>query len=256
MLIRISLILAIIAGLAVGVLNFVKVKEKIVTLQNNLKEQTDLKEKALAELATTKSDLEKTTTKLKQTETTLAETTEAKQKAEAEAANQIKRADKLNDDLKKTIGERDSARDELERYTVTGLKPEQILAANKLIKTLEAATNENEIVIQARGQEIKRLKNELARYVTPEYHGPPLPATCTGKVLETDPKWNFVILSVGESQGMLPYGELLVNRDGKLVAKVKVTSVKKNSSVANILPGWQLGEVMEGDVVIPAYPAS
>ena len=115
--------------------------------------------------------------------------------------------------------------------------------------------NENEIVIQARGQEIKRLKNELARYVTPEYHVP-LPATCTGKVVETDPKWNFVILNIGETQGLLPYGELLVNRDGKLVAKVKVTSVKKNSAVANILPGWQLGDVMEGDVVIPAYPAS
>ena len=37
MLIRISLIVAIVAGLAVGVLNFVKVKEKITTLQANLK---------------------------------------------------------------------------------------------------------------------------------------------------------------------------------------------------------------------------
>ena len=27
-------------------------------------------------------------------------------------------------------------------------------------------------------------------------------------------------------------------------------------SVANVLPGWQLGEVMEGDQVIPAYPES
>ena len=41
MLIRISLIVAIIAGLAVGVLNFVKVKEKITTLQANLKTETD-----------------------------------------------------------------------------------------------------------------------------------------------------------------------------------------------------------------------
>jgi hypothetical protein len=256
MLIRICLAIAIIAGLAVGGLNFVKVKEKVTTLQANLKEQTDLKEKAQSELAATRSDLEKTTAKLKQTETTLAETTETKNKAVAEAEAQIKRADKLNADLKKTTAERDTARDELERYVVTGMKPEQIVGASKLIKTLQTATNENEVVIQARGQEIKRLKNELARYVTQDYHGPDLPMTCTGKVVETDPKWNFVILNIGETQGMLPYGELLVNRDGKLVAKVKVTSVKKNSSVANILPGWQLGDVMEGDVVIPAYPAS
>jgi len=50
MLIRISLILAIIAGLAVGVLNFTQIKDKITTLQKDLKEQTDLKVKALTEL--------------------------------------------------------------------------------------------------------------------------------------------------------------------------------------------------------------
>jgi myosin heavy subunit len=256
MLIRICLVVAIIAGLAVGGLNFVKVKEKITTLQANLKEQTEGRQKAESELAATKSDLEKTTTKLKQTETTLAATTEEKDKAVAEAAAQVKRADKLNDDLKRTIGERDTARDELERYVITGLKPEQIIAANKMIKSLQAATNENEVVIKARGQEIKRLKNELARFVTPDYHGPPLPNSCAGKVLASDPKWKFVIVDIGENQGMLQYAELLVNRDGKLVAKLKVTTVEKNSCVANVLPGWQLGDVVEGDLVIPAYPAS
>jgi len=49
---------------------------------------------------------------------------------------------------------------------------------------------------------------------------------------------------------------LLVNRDGRLVAKVKITSVQKNRCVANVMPGWQLGDVIEGDLVIPAYPAS
>ena len=64
------------------------------------------------------------------------------------------------------------------------------------------------------------------------------------------------MLNVGEDQGVLQYGELLVNRNGKLVAKVRVSTVEKDRSVANVLPGWQLGEVMEGDQVIPAYPAS
>jgi len=26
--------------------------------------------------------------------------------------------------------------------------------------------------------------------------------------------------------------------------------------VANVLPGWQIGEIFEGDLVIPAHPAS
>ena len=84
----------------------------------------------------------------------------------------------------------------------------------------------------------------------------PLPANLRGKVLVADPKWNFVVLNVGEDQGVLERGELLVNRDGKLVAKVMVRSVQKDRCIANVVPGWELGEVMEGDQVIPAHPAS
>jgi hypothetical protein len=72
----------------------------------------------------------------------------------------------------------------------------------------------------------------------------------------TDPKWHFVVINVGEDQGVVEHGELLVNRDGKLVAKVIVSSVQKDRCVANIVSGWQLGEVFEGDLVIPAHPKS
>jgi len=77
-----------------------------------------------------------------------------------------------------------------------------------------------------------------------------------GKIMVADPKWNFVVLNVGENQGVLEDGELLVNRDGRLVAKVKIQSVQKDRSIANVLPGWSMGEIFEGDQVIPAHPAS
>jgi hypothetical protein len=34
------------------------------------------------------------------------------------------------------------------------------------------------------------------------------------------------------------------------VGKVKIVSVEPNRSIANIMPGWKLGEIMEGDQVI------
>ena len=71
-----------------------------------------------------------------------------------------------------------------------------------------------------------------------------------------DPKFDFVVLDIGEDQGVIPDGEMLVSREGKLVAKVVVRSVEKNRCIANILPGWKLGEVIEGDEVTPAHPAS
>ena len=63
-------------------------------------------------------------------------------------------------------------------------------------------------------------------------------------------------LNIGDEQGVLQDGELLVSRNGKLVAKVIVRTVEKDRSVANIVPGWKLGDVFEGDQVTPAHPAS
>jgi hypothetical protein len=255
MLIRISLIVAIVAGLAVGVLNFIKVKEKITTLQADYKRESDLHKEFENKYNVTQKDLDKTTAELKQTKTTLEATTAAKDKAEADLVAQTKRADKLTEDLNKTRQERDSAQADLAAYKATGVTPQQILGMNKEFKTLQdnlaVADTENKILLQ----KLKKTETELAVFKDKDFFVP-LPAGLKGKVLVADPKWNFVVLNVGEDQGVLERGELLVNRNGKLVAKVVVRSVQKDRSIANVLPGWELGEVMEGDSVIPAHPAS
>ena len=255
MLIRISLIIAIIAGLAVGVLNFTQVKEKITTLQKNLKEQTDLKVKALTELASTKKELDKTTADLKQTKTTLETTTKERDTAVAQATEATTRANKLNDDLNKTRTERDDAQREVSAYKASGLTPEQALGAAKQIKGLQDALAGSQEENTLLGKRIKKLDSDLAFYRDPT-KTIELPATIKGKVLVCDPKWHFVVINAGEDQGVLEHGELLVNRDGKLVAKVIVSSVQKDRCVANVMSGWQLSEIYEGDVVIPAHPKS
>jgi hypothetical protein len=255
MLMRISLIVAIIAGLAVGVLNFVKVKEKITILQTDLDRESKAHKEFEGKYTTTRKDLEKTTATLKQTKTALEAATTAKEKAETDLAAQVKRADKLTDDLNKTRQERDTAQADLAAYKATGVTPQQILGMNKEFKavqdSLAVANTENKLLTQ----KIHKLETELAGYRDPNFFVL-LPAGLKGKVLVADPKWNFVVLNVGEDQGVLEKGELLVNRQGKLVSKVVVRSVQKDRCIANVLPGWELGEVMEGDAVIPAHPAS
>jgi hypothetical protein len=255
MLIRISLIVAIIAGLAVGVLNFVKVKEKITSLYAERDSERSQKEEAQTQLADTRKTLDKTTAELKITKQNLETTTAERDKLQSDFATMSKRADRLNEDLNKTRQERDDARAELAAYEATGYKPEQIVAMGKQFKGLQdnlaGAQEENKLL----GQKIKKLSNELAIYKTPE-HIVPLPPSLKGKILVADPKWNFVVLNVGEDQGVLEHGELLVNRNGRLVAKVRVRSVQKDRCIANVMPGWQLGDVIEGDTVIPAHPAS
>ena len=122
-----------------------------------------------------------------------------------------------------------------------------------------ADLKEAKSAIDAQNTEIKllttknrKLENELAYYRDPEYRVK-LPEGLKGQVLVSDPKWDFVVLNVGEEQGVLERGELLVNRDGKLVAKVRVFRVEKDRCVANTVNGWKLGEVFEGDSAIPAF---
>jgi len=255
MLIRISLIAAIVLGLAVAGLNFTMLKDKVTTLQTNLKTETEAHQKFETDYRRTKSDLDKTNAVLKTTQETLKATEEEKNKAVEAAAAQTKRAEQLAGDLKKTRDERDDAQQQLAAYKATGMTPQQAANANKEIKRLQDTIATQETEMKLLSQKLMKTENELAIYTHPERHVP-LPANLKGLVLVTDPKWNFVVLNVGEDQGILKYGELLVNRNGKLVAKVRISTVEKGRSVANVMPGWQLGEVMEGDQVIPAYPAS
>ena len=256
MLIRISLIIAILAALAIGGLNFVKVKEKITKLKDQRDTEQKAKVEAQSERDKTKAELDKTSKDLKQTKDTLELTTAERDKAIAEAAVQLAKANELTTKLTATTEQRDVAQQELQRFKVIGFTPEQILAFGKQIKeaqdALEVATEEKKIL----SHKLTTLQVKYDALTKEDYHGPPLPASLNGKVLVTDPKWEFVVLDVGQDQGVLTYGELLVNRNGKLVAKLRVLSVQKDRAIANVIPGWKLGEVMEGDRVIAAYPAS
>ncbi len=255
MLIRISLIVAIVAGLAVSGLNFLKVKEKITTIQQQREDEKSAKVQAQTELASTKKDLDKTTADLKTTKATLETTSAELAKATGDLANLTKRAERLTEERDKVTKERNDAQADLQAYVGTGLKPEQIVSMNKNYKNLQAALDASQDEKKLLGQKITRLQTELDRYVSPEkpvY----LPASLIGKVLVTDPKWNFVVLNIGLDQGVKEYGELLVNRNGRLVAKVIIRSAQKDRCIANVMQGWQLGEVMEGDQVTPAHPES
>ena len=257
MLIRISLVIAILAGLAAGALNFLKVKEKIETLATERNDWHGKFDKTDAELTTTKADLDKTGKDLKQTQDTLATTSKERDAAVAEATTQIKKATELAGKLTTTTEERDNARAELAAYVGTGYKPEQISALGKQIdktqKALEAMADEKKILERALTRKTSELDRILGKSETIE-----MPAKLQGKIVVSDPKWDFVVINVGEDEGVLPYGELLVSRAGVLVAKVIVRDVQKGRSIANIIPGWKMAgvEIMEGDQVIPAHPAS
>jgi multidrug efflux pump subunit AcrA (membrane-fusion protein) len=255
MLMRISLIVAILAALGAGTLNVLQVRDKINTLISQREGYHDQLNKTQDTLAKTQKTLDTTQKNLDQTKQQLTASQTAQKKAEENLATQTKLAADLTDKLAKANQDLDTTRGNLAAYVATGKTPAEILQLVALIKqdqdTIAAINGEKTVL----NRTVARLNNELAKYKGPETDVK-LRADLKGKVVVVDPKWDFVVLDIGDEQGVLENGELLVSRDGKLVAKVVIRTVEKDRSIANIMPGWKLGEVFEGDEVTPAHPAS
>jgi HD superfamily phosphohydrolase len=253
---RVSLIVAILAAVAAGTLNVIQVRDHINTLISQREDQRKQKEAAQADASKTHAELNKTQATLKQTQQDLADSQAARKKAEDTATAQTKRADDLSEKLTKATQERDDAQAKLASFVATGKTPDEILKLDRLIKqsqdTIDAINEEKKVLSRT----VLRQQNQLNELLGNQNYVVKLRADLKGKVVIVDPKWEFVVLDIGDDQGVLENGELLVSRDGKLVAKVVVRTVEKGRCIANIMPGWKLGEVFEGDVVTPAHPAS
>jgi hypothetical protein len=255
MLKRIILVVAIIAGLAVAGLNFTIIQQKIQALTTDRNNQRSAKEQAQTQLAKTKKELVATQNELSQTKQDLANAESAEHQAEHKLADAIAQMQDLNTKLAKASQDRDDAQNQLAAYKNTGLTPEQIIALDKNLKDaetgLEVANQEKAILTH----EVAKLTSQIKELTEPGYVVA-LPPNLKGTVMAVDPKWHFVVLNIGANQGVLDDAEMLVSRDGRLVGKVVVRSVQKDRCIANLVPGWELGDVIEGDVVIPAHPAT
>jgi myosin heavy subunit len=68
-----------------------------------------------------------------------------------------------------------------------------------------------------------------------------------GRVLAVNPAWNFVVLSLGDKNGVVNNAELLVKRGAQFIGKVRVTSVEPSTSIADIVAN----SVPQGTTISP-----
>ena len=255
MLLRICLILAILAGLGAGGVAYYEFSTQIPALQQQRDKEKDDKNAEITAHNKTKAVLKKTKADLAQTTQDLADTKADLTKAVARADAQEKRAGDLQDKLTKANADLQDAQDQVAAYKASGLSPDEVVKLNKHFidaeKQIVGITGERDLwhrkwfTVETKYEELVGVSTDIL-----------LPPELKGTVMVVDPKWDFVVLDVGADKGAVQDGEMLVSRDGKLVAKVIIRSVQKDRCIANIMPGWKLGEVIEGDVVTPAHPAS
>ena len=251
MLLRISLILAILAGLGViGVSQFMLRPqiETIIVDRNHNKEQWD---KTTASLKKTNAVLKATNEKLAKTEATLDETKGQLVATTAKFESEQKRANGLQDNVNKLNIDLKSVRDDLAAWTNSGVRVEEVRG---LVVNVKSLTTQNEGLseeIKLFRKKAENLQFQINALIGGKEENPPVPREVRGKVLVVDPKWDFLVLDVGSRLNVPLNGVMLVSRNGELIAKVRVMNVQDQRSIANIMPGWKLKDVLEGDVVLP-----
>ncbi|HJO10238.1 MAG TPA: hypothetical protein QGH16_10315, partial [Verrucomicrobiota bacterium] len=176
----------------------------------------------------------------------------ALRQVQARLVTQTQRADQHKKDLDKTTAELVDTRNKYQSWK--GFEQQygsQSQIKGKLAAYDEVSGQRDQYVIE-NGillEQVQKLGVELARY-TGSSVKVTLPRTLHGKVTAVDAQFDFVVLDIGESQGVREHGELLVSRGEKLIGKIRVLDVKKDHSIANILPNWKQGEIQTGDFVI------
>ena len=192
------------------------------------KDATQAKADTDAKLATATSKIDDLTTQLTAAQTQAKDAATAVQTANAAAKTAQDALDAIN-------------------KTLNGETPAQYIAdKTKAEADLVAAQSEQKILqdqLQASQTQIVDLKDAINRSKTGAMPG------VSGKVTFVDRTWNFVVLDVGLSNGVVPNGELIVYRGRTFLGKIRVTKVDPNDAVAEILPDLK-GDIQIGDSVL------
>ncbi|MEQ2005764.1 MAG: hypothetical protein ABMA26_03110 [Limisphaerales bacterium] len=224
-------------------LDELKEKEKKVTedLGKEKQESTKQKDRAMkAELdaAALKDDLNRAKT---------AED-DAKKAADVERMKAVAAGQETNLAKQETAKAKQEAADYFALQSL-GLTPPVIRRINAELpqKTNELNTLKREQ--QLINVQLVKKSGELNAFLNPK-GAVALPPGLIGTVKAYDPKWEFVVLDIGANHGLLRNGELTISREGKLVARVKLDKVETDWATANVVKGFKLGEIKEGDAVL------
>jgi HAMP domain-containing protein len=249
MLLRISLVFAILAGLGALAISHLRVAQTIEAIKQERDDNANARAQAEANEAKAKQDATKAKEAADKATRDLTELRTEHDEVAARAEEQTRRANGLQTDLTKALQERNEARQELNRWTIIGIPPDQILKRlaeiDDVKKEKEALVAENTVIL--RNLRIAQEELDIFKGKKREVE---LPAGLKGKVLAVDPKWDFVVLDIGANQGVRQNGKMMVNRGGKLVAKVQIVRVEPDRSIANVLADWKQADVVEGDQVL------
>ncbi len=77
-----------------------------------------------------------------------------------------------------------------------------------------------------------------------------MPAGTSGNIVYANAEWNFVVIDVGSVNGAAAGAQMIVHRNDNMIGKIRLSAVRDNVSIAEVLPEFQKDTVKEGDDVL------
>jgi peptidoglycan hydrolase CwlO-like protein len=209
------------------------------TMDNELAKLTTAAGNTVDELDFTKKDLADTKTTLETTKADLSAAKKTIEQKETDIAQLNQRIETKDRELDEAKGKSEQLEEEKQ-----GLQA-QINDMNDKMAQTEDANRDLQDKIVTLEQTLRDLEAQLGGGGTP-----PLPKGLTGKILVVNKDWNFVVISIGSENNLVPNAEMLIHRNDKLVGKVKISAVSKTLSIAEIVDDWAQSAPQEGDYVV------
>lgn len=210
-------------------------------------------------LTTTEGTLSKTKGELKTTAESLATTAPEKAAAEARVTELQTAVETAKSEAAKVAAEKTALTDQVTQITTDLEKAKADLAAAQTAAGGSNAVNPAADMI-AKTQELETLVAKLqsdldsARSQVEVFQKDRQDRALKvakkgleGRILAVNPAWNFVVLNLGDKNGVVNNTELLVKRGTQLLGKVRITSVEPSTSIADIVAN----SVPEGTAISP-----
>jgi cell shape-determining protein MreC len=259
---KILIIVAAVLSLGAASLGFLN-HGKLVSAKNDADSNKQQLDKVNKSLTTALADAKAKTEKL-----ALVNTDQEKLTAEnADLKAQVAKSSTGSADIQKQLADRDA--------TIAQQKTD-MAAKDTHIADLEAKANSSEKPVAAPSDDLKKqleekdilttslqakLKDQESQLAAlkqreAQRRTKSMQNGLEGRILAVNPSWNFVVLSLGDRNGVVNNAEMLIKRGSQLIGKVRITSVEPSTSIADIVVNSLRSglSVQPGDTVIYAGP--
>lgn len=248
------------ATAALGYLNKSKLSESIATASRYKDESAANAKKADKTASELKTANEKLAIAGTDAEKNASEVTELRSKAAkatsalTDVQKQVADKEAVITQQKSDMAAKDARISQLESKANNTITQPTQGASDDLKKQLE----EKDILTTSLQTKLKDQETQLSALKEREAHrrSKSMRSGLEGRILAVNTAWNFVVLSLGDRNGVINNAEMLIKRGSQLIGKVRITSVEPSTSIADIVANSVRSglTVQPGDTVIYMGP--